>query len=386
MACVIAAPASGSGKTLLTLCLIAWARRQGRSIQPFKVGPDYLDPQLLSLSAGRVCRNLDLSLCGQEWVDLSFRGFGGLCDMAVVEGVMGLYDGIGASSEGSTAAVARHLNLPVVLVVDAGRQARSLAAVVLGFQSLEPRVHLAGVVLNRVSSQRHRELLQSVLDEINVPCLGSLPKDVSLCLPSRHLGLAPAHELGPIQDRISRWAALASSHLDLQRFGPLLKAPAAGANPIRTILAPVLDQQPVRTPIPVAVAQDEAFHFRYPEMQECLETMAMPVIPWSPLADEPPPPQAQGLVLPGGFQNCMQRRSANAAAASRPCSSGSPRNPSMPNAAACCCWVSHSVTGRESITPWLVCCPSAQNEERCRWATGRSLQPTTGCCCAQGKA
>ena len=301
MACVIAAPASGSGKTLLTLCLIAWARRQGRSIQPFKVGPDYLDPQLLSLSAGRVCRNLDLSLCGQEWVDLSFRGFGGLCDMAVVEGVMGLYDGIGASSEGSTAAVARHLNLPVVLVVDAGRQARSLAAVVLGFQSLEPRVHLAGVVLNRVSSQRHRELLQSVLDEINVPCLGSLPKDVSLCLPSRHLGLAPAHELGPIQDRISRWAALASSHLDLQRFGPLLKAPAAGANPIRTILAPVLDQQPVRTPIPVAVAQDEAFHFRYPEMQECLETMAMPVIPWSPLADEPPPPQAQGLVLPGGF-------------------------------------------------------------------------------------
>ena len=301
MACVIAAPASGSGKTLLTLCLIAWARHQGKSIQPFKVGPDYLDPQLLSLSADRVCRNLDLSLCGKEWVDLSFRGFGGRCDMAVVEGVMGLFDGIGASSEGSTAAVARHLNLPVVLVVDAGRQARSLAAVVRGFQSLEPRVNLAGVVLNRVSSQRHRELLESVLDEINVPCLGSLPKDASLSLPSRHLGLAPAHELGPMQERIGRWAALASSHLNLQRFEPLLRAPAAGSDPIQTVLAPVLEQQPKRTPMPVAVAQDEAFHFRYPEMQECLEAMAMPVIPWSPLADEPPPPQALGLVLPGGF-------------------------------------------------------------------------------------
>ena len=301
MACVIAAPASGSGKTLLTLCLIAWARHQGKSIQPFKVGPDYLDPQLLSLSAGNVCRNLDLSLCGQEWVDLSFRGFGGRCDMAIVEGVMGLYDGIGASSEGSTAAVARHLNLPVVLVVDAGRQARSLAAVVRGFQTLEPRVNLAGVVLNRVSSPRHRELLGTVLEEINVPCLGSLPRDASLNLPSRHLGLAPAHELGAMQERIARWAALASSHLDLQRFEPLLKAPAAGPDPIQTVLAPVLEQQPKPMAMPVAVAQDEAFHFRYPEMQECLEAMAMPVIPWSPLADEPPPAQASGLILPGGF-------------------------------------------------------------------------------------
>lgn len=301
MACVIAAPASGSGKTLLTLCLIAWARRQEKSIQPFKVGPDYLDPQLLSLSAGRVCRNLDLSLCGHNWVDLSFRGFGGLCDMAIVEGVMGLYDGVGASSEGSTAAVARHLNLPVVLVVDAGRQARSLAAVVRGFQSLEPQVNLAGVVLNRVSTQRHRELLESVLDEINVPCLGSLPRDPSLSLPSRHLGLAPAHELGAMQDRIDRWAALASTHLDLQRFGPLMKAPAAGPDPIKTVLAPALEQRPRCSAMPVAVAQDEAFHFRYPEMQECLEAMAMPVIPWSPLADEPPPSEAMGLVLPGGF-------------------------------------------------------------------------------------
>ena len=146
MACVIAAPASGSGKTLLSLCLIAWARRHQHSIQPFKVGPDYLDPQLLTLAAGRPCRNLDLPLCGKSWIDLSFNGYGGRCDLALIEGVMGLYDGIGSSSEGSSADLAIQLGLPVVLLVDAGGQARSLAALVAGFRALDPRLQLAGVV------------------------------------------------------------------------------------------------------------------------------------------------------------------------------------------------------------------------------------------------
>ena len=300
MACVIAAPASGSGKTLLSLCLIAWARQLGHSIQPFKVGPDYLDPQLLSLAANQPCRNLDLPLCGEDWVQLSFNGYGGRCDMALVEGVMGLFDGIGSSSEGSTADVAVSLDLPVVLVVDAGGQARSLGALVRGFRDLDPRLNLAGVVLNRVSSPRHRELLEEVLKDIGVHCLGCLPGDPNLELPNRHLGLAPAHELTSLHKRLGRWAALAEQHLNMEVFGPLLKAPRPGPDPIRHVLSPELETSQQQS-LPVAVAQDEAFHFRYPEMQECLELLGMPVLPWSPLSDTAPPAEANGLILPGGF-------------------------------------------------------------------------------------
>jgi len=301
MACVIAAPASGSGKTLLSLCLIAWARQLGHSIQPFKVGPDYLDPQLLSAAATRPCRNLDLPLCGEEWVQLSFNGYGGRCDMALVEGVMGLFDGIGASSEGSTADVARLLGVPVVLVVDAGGQARSLGALVRGFRDLDPRLNLAGVVLNRVSSPRHRELLEDVLTEVGVRCLGCLPGDPSLELPNRHLGLAPAHEMNALQTRVERWATLAEQHLEMSVFRTLLQAPKAGVDPLRSVFTPALDTTRQQPSLPVAVAQDEAFHFRYPEMQECLELLGMPVLTWSPLSNTPPPAEATGLILPGGF-------------------------------------------------------------------------------------
>lgn len=301
MACLIAAPSSGSGKTLLSLSLIAWAKRKGLSIQPFKVGPDYLDPQILGASAGRLCRNLDLPLCGSDWVRTSFHGYGGRCDMALVEGVMGLFDGIGSSGEGSSAAVAKHLHLPVVLVVDAGGQARSLAALVSGFRDHDPSIKLAGVVLNRVSSDRHRLLLKEVLAAIDVACLGCLPRNPSLELPSRHLGLAPAHELDQLQIRLKRWAAIADQHLEMDVFQQLMTAPALGPDPISTVLADSPHQTKDCQPLPVAVAQDSAFHFRYPEMQDCLEALGMPVIPWHPLEDEPLPKSAYGLVIPGGF-------------------------------------------------------------------------------------
>lgn len=300
MACLIAAPSSGSGKTLLTLSLIAWARQQGQSIQPFKVGPDYLDPQLLTAASGRPCRNLDLSLCGEDWVRGSFLRHGSTADLAVVEGVMGLFDGIGPSSDGSSAAVAAALQLPVVLVVDASGQAQSLAALVRGFQQHDPSLRLAGVVLNRVSSPRHRELLDAVLEAIDVPLLGSLPRDLSLELPSRHLGLAPAHELERLEGRLEAWASLAQEHLDLGALLPLLQPPSSRVPPLES-----LDAEPAngtrRSLLPVAVAQDAAFHFRYPEMQESLEALGMPVLSWSPLADEAIPEEATGLILPGGF-------------------------------------------------------------------------------------
>ena len=300
MACLIAAPASGSGKTLLSLSLIAWARCRGLSVQPFKVGPDYLDPQLLGAAAGLPCRNLDLPLCGEAWVRDSFHGHGGRTELCLVEGVMGLFDGIGPTREGSSAAVARLLGLPVVLVVDAGGQAQSLAALVRGFQLHDPALNLAGVVLNRVSTPRHRQLMQEVLDGIGVPLLGCLPRTVDLELPSRHLGLAPAHEIEAFQQRLDAWARLADEHLEMEVLRPLLEAPAIGPDPVQQQCS----RQPVETPlspVPVAVARDQAFHFRYPEMQDWLDALAMPVIPWQPLADEPLPDEACGLILPGGF-------------------------------------------------------------------------------------
>ena len=239
---MIAAPCSGSGKTLLSLCLAALAHERGIALQPFKVGPDYLDPQLLAAVAGRPCRNLDPLLCGPEWVRRCFQWHGSRAQRALVEGVMGLFDGRGPSSAGSTAEVAALLGLPVVLVVEASRQAGSLAALVRGFRDHgPPPVRLVGVVLNRVGSERHHALLAEALEAIAVPLLGVLPQHPALELPSRHLGLLPPRELADLGERRRIWAELARHHLDLERLEPLLAPPepvAAGTpDPIHWVLA-----------------------------------------------------------------------------------------------------------------------------------------------------
>jgi cobyrinic acid a,c-diamide synthase len=311
LSCLIAAPCSGSGKTLLTLMLTALGRQRGSSIQPFKVGPDYLDPQLLSAVAGLPCRNLDPLLCGDAWVRRCFHWHGSRADRVVVEGVMGLFDGRGAGSEGSSAAVAALLDLPVVLVVEASRQAGSLAALVRGFRDHgPPRVRLAGVVLNRVGSVRHRTLLREALEAIEVPLLGVLPSHPALDLPSRHLGLLPPREVADLESRQRIWASLAEEHLDLERLWPLLAPPEARTgerDPIQCILgAPDSGEAAWASPppgaaLPVAVASDAAFHFRYPEAAELLGACGLEPRPWSPLADEPLPAGSRAVLLPGGY-------------------------------------------------------------------------------------
>ena len=308
MACLIAAPSSGSGKTLLSLCLAAWARAQGLGLQPFKVGPDYLDPQLLSRVSGHTCRNLDPLLCGPEWLERCFSWHGSRADLALVEGVMGLFDGRGPSSEGSSAAVAAQLGLPVVFVVEASRQAGSLAALVRGFRDHgPPAVQLAGVVLNRVGSERHHALLAEALASIEVPLLGVLPHHPSLELPSRHLGLLPPGELQDLEQRQEQWAELAVRQLNLEQLLPLLAPPAAqvgAGDPIHWCLR---DQQPPLEasggsgPLPVAIASDAAFHFRYPEAGELLQAVGLEPLAWSPLADEPLPAGCRAVLLPGGY-------------------------------------------------------------------------------------
>jgi cobyrinic acid a,c-diamide synthase len=314
MSCLIAAPCSGSGKTLLSLTLAAVARARGETFQPFKVGPDYLDPQLLGAVAGRPCRNLDPLLCGEDWVRRCYRWHGGRAARVLVEGVMGLFDGRGSGSEGSSAAVADLLGLPVVLVVEASRQAGSLAALVRGFRDHgPPRVALAGVVLNRVGSERHHRLLAEALDAIEVPLLGVLPSHPSLELPSRHLGLLTPGELGDLAERQRIWARLAEDHLDLPRLWPLLAPPAGPPERLDPIRWCLEQAPPARGtianassavapgPLPVAIASDAAFHFRYPEAHELLSACGLRTVPWSPLADEPLPADCRAVLLPGGY-------------------------------------------------------------------------------------
>jgi cobyrinic acid a,c-diamide synthase len=300
MPCLIAAPASGSGKTLVSLALTALARRRGLSIQTFKVGPDYLDPQLLSATSGRPCRNLDPLLCGEAWVQASFQRHSSAAELSLVEGVMGLFDGRGASSEGSSAHVAQLLELPVVLVVEASRQAGSVAALVRGFRDHQPSLQLVGVVLNGVGSERHHALLAEALSSIAMPLLGALPRHDSLELPSRHLGLLPAHELADLEQRLGAWADLAERHLQLEQLWPLLQAPqpkpSEGCQPNNSEPANTAHQ-----PVRIAIASDAAFHFRYPEASELLAEQGVEVQHWSPLADQALPERCQALVLPGGY-------------------------------------------------------------------------------------
>ncbi len=300
MTCVISAPSSSSGKTLISILLSSWARKQKLRLQSFKVGPDYLDPQLLTAITKRPCRNLDLILCGSNWVQESFHGFGWDSDLSIVEGVMGLFDGIGSSSKGSTAALAKELNLPVVLVVDARGQAASIGALIEGFKNKDPEISIAGVVINRINSERHRNLLEEVIHSMGINVLGCIPNDPLLEIECSHLGIAPQHEIRDLENRIFQWSKFAEKHLNIEAFTKLLKPPSFQVNPIKKIIE-LNKVNFSKKDLPIAVAEDNSFHFRYPETKELLEMINMPVLKWSPLNNEEIPKEAKGIILPGGF-------------------------------------------------------------------------------------
>ncbi len=293
---VIAAPASGSGKTTLTLVVIAgWAAR-GEVVQPFKVGPDYIDGSLHAVVAGRPVRNLDLWMGGPEDVRRQFgRGMQG-ADVGVVEGVMGLYDsGAPDNAPNSTADVATALNAPIILVVDASKMAESVAAMVHGFHTVRRDVRLAGVVLNRVAGPRHFDLLApAIRQSTGVPVLGYLPAEDSWTMPERHLGLVPASEQQDLRRRAAEWAARARATLDWDALDRV--ADSAPDFPPLDSPSPL----PVGR-VPVALARDPAFHFYYTANLEILEDLGAEIIPFSPLHGDPIPSEARLLYAGGGF-------------------------------------------------------------------------------------
>ncbi|WP_163509201.1 cobyrinate a,c-diamide synthase [Fodinicola acaciae] len=294
---VVAAPASGHGKTTVATGLMAALTASGLSVSPHKIGPDYIDPGYHALAAGRPGRNLDAVLCGEELVvPLFLHGASG-CDIAIVEGVMGLYDGRGTTSYGSTAHVASLLDAPVLFVVDAAAQGRSVAAAVAGFQAYDQRIRIAGVVLNRVGSDRHEEILRTALSELGIAVLGVLRRDDAISAPSRHLGLVPAAERAATAvSTVDNLGAAMAASVDLAAVVGIARS--AGSLAGRPWQAPV--RQVSRRPI-VAIAAGPAFTFSYAETAELLTAAGAQAVPFDPLHDPQLPHGTAGLVIGGGF-------------------------------------------------------------------------------------
>jgi len=298
-AVVIAGVASGVGKTTVACGLMGALVARGLAVQGFKVGPDYIDPSYHGQVTGRPARNLDSWLLPPATLRALFARAAGRADVAVVEGVMGLYDGRhGGGDEGSTAAVAKLLGLPVVLVVDVSRQGRSAAATVLGFQRLDPVVRLVGVILNRVGSERHRETVAEAVEAATgLPVLGAVDREAGLAAPERYLGLVPCFENPSGADYFARAAAAIARGVDLDRLLARCEATATGVNG---------DDSPLPAPATatrarLAVARDRAFGFYYADALDLLAAEGLELAGFSPLADSALPPDADGVYLGGGF-------------------------------------------------------------------------------------
>jgi cobyrinic acid a,c-diamide synthase len=297
---VVAAPASGTGKTTVAIGLMAALSGRGLRVSPHKVGPDYLDPAYHALATGRPGRNLDPYLVGEQLIGPLFRHGARGADLAVVEGVMGLFDGRGGTDEASTAHVARLLAAPVLLVVDGAGQSRSAAALVDGFATFDPRVRIGGVLLNRVGSARHEALLRAAVAGLGLPVLGALPRDDAVGIPSRHLGLVPVAERdATARERLAALAALVDRHCDLDAVVRLART--APALPVPTWSPADAAGEPVGGRPVVAVAGGPAFTFGYAETTELLAAAGAEVARVDPLADERLPAGTRGLVLGGGF-------------------------------------------------------------------------------------
>ena len=298
---VIAGTSSGAGKTTVATGLLAALRARGVVATGFKVGPDFIDPSYHALASGRPGRNLDAFLSGPELIAPLFRHGSQGAEVAVVEGVMGLYDGASGRGElASTAHVAKLLMAPVVLVVDAAAMARSVAAIVHGYATFDPDVNVAGVVLNGVGSPWHASLLREALAPLALPVLGALPRDADVEAPERHLGLVPVAEREPrAAESIATLARAVAAHCDLA--GLLALAQSAPQVPgARWSPAPP-DDEPPPGHARVAVARGPAFSFHYQENLELIEASGGELVEFDPLADEELPDRAGALLLSGGF-------------------------------------------------------------------------------------
>ena len=292
---IIAATHSGCGKTTVTLALLAALKRRGIAVRAAKAGPDYIDPAFHAAATGAPSVNLDSWAMTPDVLDaLAVRQTEG-AELLVIEGVMGLFDGatqpVGRS--GATADLARHFRLPVILALDVHGQSQSAAAVVRGFASHDPAVHVAGVILNRVGSDRHRALIAEALAPLAIPVLGVLPHNQHLALPERHLGLIQAGEHSDLAKRLDVLAELAASNFDLDRIMEVAAPLTLQGDDVATTIAPPGQR--------IALARDQAFSFIYPHVIDAWRRAGADIVPFSPLADQAPGASCDACWLPGGY-------------------------------------------------------------------------------------
>jgi len=282
---ILAAPQSGSGKTTITLGLLRALSRAGHTVRGAKSGPDYIDPRFHEAACGAPCRNLDAWAMAPNRLCALASGDG----LLLIEGAMGLFDGAPPMGRGATADLARLLNLPVVLVVDAGKMAQSIAPLVAGFARYDPAITIAGVILNNVGSERHAGMLRAALAPLTIPVLGCVPRDPGLARPARHLGLVQAGEHPDLAAFLDRAADAMAAQIDLAALIAL-------AAPLPAATAPRLPPPAQR----ISIASDTAFAFAYPHLLSDWQAGGAQITPFSPLADDTVPP-CDLVILPGGY-------------------------------------------------------------------------------------
>jgi cobyrinic acid a,c-diamide synthase len=294
-ALVISAPASGTGKTTLTLALARACRDRGLAVQCFKSGPDYIDPAFHAAATGRASVNLD-SWAMPRTMIAALTARADDADLVLAEGSMGLFDGVataGASGTGASVDIAEMMNWPVLLVLDPSGQAQTAAAVAAGLRDFRPGVRVAGVVLNRVASPRHEDLVRRAMASAKIPVLGALPRHAPIALPERHLGLVQAEEQARLSDLIAEAARLITARVDLDALLRLAECDRAARH------APAMRINPPGQRI--ALARDAAFSFVYPHMLEAWRAAGSEIVTFSPMADEGPTESADVCWLPGGY-------------------------------------------------------------------------------------
>jgi cobyrinic acid a,c-diamide synthase len=292
---VIAGERSGSGKTTITLALLSALKSMGYGVQSFKVGPDYIDPMFHALATARPCYNLDLVLTSSTYIENCLENRTQDVELAVIEGVMGLFDGaIDPPGYGSTAMVSQQLNLPILLVVDCRSLSHSIAAIVHGYRSLDPSLNIAGVILNRVGSDRQLEILQQAIAPLNLPILGTFRREDEISLPDRYLGLTPADQLPELVNTLAKLAHLGRQNFNWPQLLPLLQVKRRSIDPIQY-------PEPLPQPVRIAVAKDAAFNFYYQDNLDLLTRLGAELVDWSPLHDRSLPPDIDGWYFGGGF-------------------------------------------------------------------------------------
>jgi cobyrinic acid a,c-diamide synthase len=291
---IVSAPRSSSGKTLVTLGLLGALRRKGVAVRAAKSGPDYIDPAFHAAATGAKGVNLDSWAMPPALIDALIADTAQSADLLVIEGAMGLFDGVPgtAGRSGAASDLAARLRLPVLLVLDVSGQSQSAAAVAAGFASYMTEVHVGGVVLNKLGSPRHRTLIADAIKPLGIPVLGAIPRDETLVLPERHLGLVQASEHADLAARLSRFAEVAARHLDLDAI--LAMAAPLGL----TALAPAALKPPGQR---IALASDEAFSFVYAHVLDGWRRAGAEIVTFSPLRDEAPADDCDVCWLPGGY-------------------------------------------------------------------------------------